>query len=319
MNVETRGQGGFPEGMLEDKIAVVTDSGKGMGREIAVLMAREGARLVIHDSGGPESGGRGCPSLAEEVAREIRDRGGHALSTSEPIASWAGAHRLIQTSLDHFGRVDILVNNVHIPVDHQGHTMLETKAEDWAAVLRGHLKSSFCCTRAALPYMRAQRQGCLIHFVSAAGLIGEVGQASCGAVSMAVAGFSRNVAIEMERYRVTSNCIAPIPLYKSVSAISQGTQKQEEGIQGIQERGPLDVAPLVVFLASESGRRLSGQIFGVRGREILLFSQSRIQRSIHNSEGWTVERLSGVLECAMRPHFTPMESSDAYFSWDPMI
>lgn len=309
------GHGAVGVGMLEGKVAAVTDSGEGMGREIALWMAREGARVVVNDSGGC---GRG-PSVAEEVAEEIRDSGGDALANSESAASWEGAHRLVQASLDHFGRIDILVNNVNTTHDHQGCMIFETSEEDWEVVLRSQLKATFCCTRAVLPHMRAQRQGRLIHFTSAAGLIGMVGRTSHGAVKMAIAGFSRNVAIEMERYQVTSNCIAPIACTQPVTVVPPAAAKLQKASENIREIVPTDVAPLTVFLASESARSLSGQIFGVRGSEIFLFSQPRIGRSIHNSQGWTVEGLTGILESAMRPHFTSMDTSDAYFSWDPMV
>jgi NAD(P)-dependent dehydrogenase (short-subunit alcohol dehydrogenase family) len=172
--------------------------------------------------------------------------------------------------------------------------------EEWERVALAHLKASFLCTRAALPCMRKQKQGRLIHFTSAEAVFGGEGHTHHGAVQMAVVGLSRNAAIEMERYDVTSNCIVPCSGPGSVS-------------------DPADVAPLAVFLASEDAQNLSGQIFGVRDKEIFLFSQPRIQRSIHNSQGWTVDRLCAMFESTMRPHFTPVDTAGSYFSWDSTV
>jgi NAD(P)-dependent dehydrogenase (short-subunit alcohol dehydrogenase family) len=194
--------------------------------------------------------------------------------------------------VDHFGRLDILVNSVNDDTSFQGTMISEIGREEWESVARGTLKAAFCCTRAALPHMRKQRQGRLIHLTSPEASIGRVGYTHHGALQMAVVGLSRNAAIEMERYGVTSNCI--------LSSTRPDSSSEPE-----------DVAPLVVFLGSDAAQNLSGQIFGVKDKEVSLFSQSRIQRSMHNSEGWTVERLSETFESTMGPFFTPLESSDS--------
>ena len=263
-------------GMLDGKVAVVTNSGVGMGRAIALLMAEEGARVVVHDS--------------EAVAEEIRDRGGETVPCPASVMSWEGSHELVQAAVDHFGRLDILVNSPNADAGFQGPMISEIGQEEWESVSRATLKAAFCCTRAALPHMRKQRHGRLIHFISPEAVIGREGYTHHGALEMAVVGLSRNAAIEMERYGVTSNCI--------VSSTRQDSPSEPE-----------DVAPLVVFLASDAAQNLTGQIFGVQGKEVSLFTQARIQRSIHNSEGWTVERLSETFESSMRPYFTPLESS----------
>jgi len=265
-------------GMLDGKVAVVTSCSAGMGRAIALLMADEGARVVVHDS--------------EAVAQEIRDRGGDAVACPASVMSWEGSQALLEVSVDHFGRLDILVNSVNDDTSFQGTMISEIGREEWESVARGTLKAAFCCTRAALPHMRKQRQGRLIHFTSPEAPIGRVGYTHHGALEMAVVGLSRNAAIEMERCGVTSNCIVTSTRRDSPS-----------------ERG--NVAPLVVFLASDAAQNLTGQIFGVQDKEVSLFSQARIQRSIHNSEGWTVERLSETFESTMGPYFTPIENWDS--------
>jgi NAD(P)-dependent dehydrogenase (short-subunit alcohol dehydrogenase family) len=275
-------------GMLDGKAAIVTNSGWGMGRTIALSMAAAGARVVVH---GPDA------SLAEGVVLEIAERGGVAVACSEPAMTWEGSHDLVLTAMDHFDRVDILVNGLNANIVPEGTMISEIRREEWESVQRDYLKAAFCATRAALPYMRKQKQGRLIHFVSAEAAIGGVGYAHHGAVQMAVAGLSRNAAIEMDRYRVTSNCIVTCNGSGSVS-------------------DPADAASLAGFLASDAAHRLSGQVFGVRENEIFLFSQPRIHRSIHNSRGWTVERLSAMFESTMRRDFTPLDTGDSYFSWN---
>jgi NAD(P)-dependent dehydrogenase (short-subunit alcohol dehydrogenase family) len=263
-------------GMLDGKVAIVTNSGAEIGRAIALSMVDEGARVVVHDS--------------EAVAQEIRDRGGETVACPASVISWEGSHALVQTALDAFGHLDILVNSPNADVGFGSAMISEIKKEEWELVHQATLKAAFLCTRAALPQMRKQRQGRLVHLVFPEALLGGMGHAHHGAAQMAVVGLSRNAAIEMERYHVTSNCIVPFR-YRDGSS------------------GPADVAPLVVFLASDAARKLTGQIFGVQGREVSLFSQARIQRSIHNSGGWTVERLCETFEPTMRPYFTPLEPS----------
>ncbi len=270
-------------GLLDGKVAVVTNSGTEVGQAIALLMADEGARLVVHDS--------------ETLAQEIRERGSEAVAFMVPVSSWEGSHDLVQTAVEHFGRLDMLVNNADHTTGIRDRLLSDMSKEEWEGVAKAQLKASFLCARAAAPQMRSQRQGRLIHFALPEALIGGTGRTHQGAAQMAVVGLSRNAAIELERYHVTSNCIVPC-----------------DGPGGGPE--PTDVAPLAVFLGSDAAEGISGQIFGVRAKEIFLFSQPRIQRSIHNSRGWTPERLSAIFETTMGPHFTPLESSDAYFSWD---
>lgn len=284
-------------GMLEGKVAVVTNAGRGMGRTIALRMAEEGARVVVQHCDDSAKPVEPNASLPGGVVREIKERGGDAVACTASVMTWEGSHDLMEAAMNRFGRLDILVNDVNHADAFPSRMIFDVPLEEWESIQRSCLKASFLCTRAALPCMRQQKQGRLIHFVSAQAVIGAVGQTHYGAAQMAVAGLSRNAAIEMERYGVTSNCI--------VLCSKPGSDTDPAGIPA-----------LAVFLASDAANSLSGQVFGVQDKEILLFSQPRIQRSMHNSQGWTVERLSAIFESTMKPHFTPLESSDAYFSWD---
>jgi len=301
---------------FENQVAVVTGAGRGIGREIARLLAEGGARVVVNDLGGSAAGEGADRSIAEQVAEEIRSRGNEAVANDDSVASWEGGRRVVEAALDRFGRIDILVNNAGILRDRMFFKMSE---EEWDTVLDVHLKGTVSCTRAAVPHMRAQNGGRLIHFTSTAGLIGNFGQANYGAAKMAIAGFSRNLAVEMHRYGVTSNCIAPFAWTRLIATIPTDTEEQRKRVEKIMRMTAADVAPLAGYLASPASAGVTGQIFGVRGKEIYLFSQPRVVRSVHHAQGWTVEGLSAVLEGTMKPHFTPMETSATYFSWDPLV
>jgi len=301
---------------FQNKVAVITGAGRGIGREIALLLAEGGARVVVNDLGSSAGGEGSDRSVSEQVAGEIRSRGGEAVSSTDSVASWEGGRRVVQAALDQFGRIDILINNAGILRDRMFFKMSE---EEWDSVLDVHLKGTVSCTRAAVPHMREQKGGRLIHFSSTAGLIGNFGQANYGAAKMAIAGFSRNLAIEMQKYGVTSNCIAPFAWTRLIATIPTDTEDQKKRVEKIMKMTAADVAPLAGFLASDAGANVTGQIFGVRGKEIYLFSQPRIVRSIHHADGWSVEGLSSMLEETMKSHFTPMETSASYFSWDPLV
>ncbi len=302
-------------GMIDGKVAVVTGAGQGIGREIALSMARAGAQVVVNDLGCSEYGEGNDPSVAQKVVDEIKNEGGEAAANTDSVASWQGAHQIIQTALDHFGRIDILVNNAGII---RNRICYKISREEWEDIQRVHLKGTFCCTRAAAPYMRKQKQGRLIHFTSTSGLIGTIGHTNYGTAKMAIAGLSRNVAIEMKHFKVTSNCIAPFAWSRMVASVPTKTEEAQKEVDRLKNVKAADVAPLAVYLASESSKNISGQIFGVRGKEIYLFSQPRIERSMHNSEGWTVGDIEKHLEPTLMNHFTPLETSAEYFSWEPM-
>lgn len=303
-------------GYLEGKVAVVTGAGRGIGREIALLMAREGARVVVNDLGGSDRGEGEDKGVAEQVAAEIRAAGGQAVSNPDSVASWDGAHRIIQTALDEFGRIDIVVNNAGIVRDRMIFKMSE---QEWDAVIGVHLKGTFNCIRAAAPHMREQNGGRFINFTSTSGLIGNLGQANYGAAKLGVVALSKITALDMKRYNVTSNCIAPFAWTRLIATIPTETEAQKKRVEKLMKMSPADVAPLAVFLAGDAAAGISGQVFGVRGKEIFLFSQPRIVRSLHKSDGWRIEDLSQMLEQTLKSHFSPLDTSPEYIGWDPLV
>lgn len=298
-------------GLLGGRAAVVTGAGWGLGSQIAFSMAYQGARVVVNDSIPPENG-----KGAEYLVKEIKAKGGEAVLNTDVAASWEGSQHIIQAALDTFGRVDVLVNTADILNDQ---IIASISEEQWKTVLNAYLKSAFCCTRAAAPHMQKQKRGSLIHCISSAGLVGAIGKAHHGSATMAMVGFSRNVAIEMQRYAVTSNCIAHLTVPPLSCATSHDGEVQRKRRKQEDTITLSEVASLAVFLASDAASTISGQILGVRGKEIFLFSQPRIVRSIHHSQGWTVDGLTRMLEPAMKHYFTPLETSDSCFSWDPMV
>jgi NAD(P)-dependent dehydrogenase (short-subunit alcohol dehydrogenase family) len=302
-------------GMLEGKVVVVTGAGRGIGREIALLMAGEGAKVVVNDLGGTESGAGDDRKVADEVVEDIKKAGGEAAANYDSVTSWEGGQRIIQTAIDSFGKLDVLVNNAGILRDR---IIFKMSDEEWDGVIKTHLYGTFYCTRAASVHFREQKSGRLIHFTSTAGLIGNVGQANYAAAKLGIAAFSKICALDLQRSNVTSNAISPFAWTRLIATIPTDTPEQKAKVDKLSKMSPADVAPLVCFLASDSAQNITGQIFGVRGKEVFLFSQPRIVRSIHDSEGWTPEKLEKMLEPTMKSHFMPLDYSGSYIGWDPL-
>jgi len=304
-------------GLLVNRVAVVTGAGRGIGRAIALQLAAKGAKVVVNDLGGSVQGEGRDPGVATAVTEEIRAAGGEAVANFDSVASFQGGQSIVHTALDSFGRLDILVNNAGILRDHFIWRMSE---KDWDEVVRVHLYGSFYCTRAALPGMQQQGWGRILFVTSTAGLIGSVAQSNYGAAKMGIVGLSRNLALEVQRYRITSNCIAPFAWTRIPASIPQATEDLAESVSRLfGGMKPETIGPLAAFLASESAAGVTGQIFGVRGKEIYLFDQPRIVRSLHRADGWTPAELARVLEPAFRPHLTPLDDSISYFTWKALL
>jgi len=300
--------------MLSGKVAVVTGAGNGIGAEIAKLMAKYGAKVVVNDAGVSASGEGRDPAVARAVVEQIQSAGGQAVASVRNVADWDDAHGIIKDAIDAFGRIDVVVNNAGILRDGLFHKM---SREDFDSVVDVNLRGVFYVSRAAAPHFKEQQSGCYVHMTSTSGLIGNLGQVNYGAAKLAVAGISKLIAIDMERFGVTSNAIAPFAWTRMVATIP-ATAENLKRLEVNRRLKPERIAPFVVALASEGGRQTSGQIFGVRNNEIYLFSQPRPIRTAHTAEGWTPETIVERVLPAFQPSYLPLVKSNQVFNWDPV-
>ena len=301
--------------LLEDKVALITGGGRGVGRGIALAMAEAGARIVVNDIGATLDGRPGNEQPAHEVVAQIEKMGGEAIVDGGSVSDWGAAHRMVEAALDVFGRIDIVVNNAGILRDTMFHRMSEPDFDDVIAV---HLKGGFNVSRAAAPHFKAQGSGCYVHMTSTSGLIGNFGQANYSAAKLGIVGLSKSIALDMQRFGVRSNAVAPFAWTRMIDSIPNETDEQKKRVDGLKKLVPERVAPFVVGLCADAASDVSGQIFGVRNNEIYLFSQPRPIRSAHCGEGWTAQ---GVLDTALpmlRAGFFGLERSSDVFTWDPV-
>lgn len=301
--------------IVAGKVAIVTGAGRGIGRGIALLLAQEGARVVVCDIGASLDGAGTDIGPAQAVVDEIKKAGGAAIASTLSISEPANAEKIIAAALGQFGRVDVLVNNAGILRDRIFHRM---SWSDWSDVIDVHLHGSFAMSRACATHFREQNSGSFVHMTSTSGLVGNFGQANYMAAKMAIVGLSRGIALDMARFNVRSNCIAPFAWTRMIDSIPAETEQEKARVARIREMTPEKIAPLTVYLASDRAEGITGQIFSVRNNEIYLFNQNRPIRTLHRSDGWTPEKLDAQLKGAFGPSFTPLERSGDVFSWDPV-
>ena len=287
---------------LEGKVAIVTGAGRGVGRGVAKLMAEEGAKVVVVDPGVNVDGSGFDQSIAEVVAGEIRDGGGTAVACAESVATMSGGEQIVQTAIDNFGRLDIVVCCAGILRDRMVFNMTE---QEWDDVIAVHLKGTFTVVKHACILFRQQRSGRIVTFTSESGLIGNSGQANYGAAKSGIAGMTKVLAKDMGRYGVTANAIAPRATTRMIGSIPDsaaeirarggvaslsGSDTPESNIRNLDPEG---IAPFVCYLASDYAGNINGQTFLVYGDTVSLVSQPRPERAIWNENGhWEMDELS---------------------------
>ena len=299
--------------MLEGKVALVTGAGGGIGRAIALVMAENGAQVVVNDLGAAVDGSGNDQTKAQQVVAEINSKHGQgtAVANGDSVADWDAAQRMVKTAVDSFGKIDIVVNNAGILRDTIFHRMTP---EEFDAVVKVHLYGAFYVSRAAIPFMRAQEGGAFIHMTSTSGLIGSVGQVNYAAAKLGIAGMSRGIAGDAARYKVRSNCIGPHAFSRMIETVPGQSEEQLKARAAMTR--PDQVAQLAAFLGCDAAAGISGQIFGARGNEIYLYNQPRPIRTIHRGDGWSVSSLADTIPNAWKSSFTPLERTRDGYPYD---
>tara|TARA_R110000787_G_scaffold71794_9_gene159928 strand:+ start:13617 stop:14534 length:918 start_codon:yes stop_codon:yes gene_type:complete len=304
-------------GVLDGKVVLVTGGGNGIGRETALLAAREGAKVVVNDLGGSLTGGdEGDAGPAEKVAAEIRAAGGEAVSNSESVTDMKAVQGMVEQAKDTYGTLDSIINPAGILRDGMFHKMSES---DWDSVIDVHLRGSFNVTRAAVELFREKESGSFVLFTSTSGIIGNIGQANYAAAKMGIVGLSRIIAMEGERKNIRSNVIAPFAWTRMIASIPVKDEAGAQRVERIKNSMRADqVAQLAIALCADKAKTVSGQIFIVRGNEVILCDQPRPIKSVARMEGWTPESIIDQAFPAMEGSFFGLGASASVFPYDPV-
>ena len=300
---------------VKDKVVLVTGAGGGIGRDFALALGREGAKVIVNDVGASVQGQGSDTSRAHGVVDEIVAAGGQAVANSDSVADWDAAHRMVTQAVDTYGRIDAVINNAGILRDRFFFNM---SLDEWRAVIDVHLNGSFYVSRAAAPHFKSQHSGSYIHMVSTSGLIGNLGQANYSAAKLGLVALSKSIAMDMAKFNVRSNCISPFAWSRMIGSIPAETDEQKARVARLKGMETAKIAPLAVYLASDAAADVSGQVFAVRANEIFLMSQSRPLRSVHTAEGWTPQTVADRAIPAMRSNFYKLDRSQDVFDWDPV-
>jgi len=292
-------------GILDGKVVLVTGGGNGIGRDCALIAAKEGAKVLVNDLGGGLAGGdEGSAGPAEAVANVIRAAGGEAASNSESVTNLAAVHGMVEQAIKTFGGLHAVINPAGILRDGMFHKMSE---QDWDRVIEVHLKGSFNVARASIEHFRDQNDGAYVFFTSTSGLLGNIGQTNYGAAKMGIAGLSRIIAMEGARNNVRSNALAPVAWTRMTQSVpvkdEAAAARRQQMAQAIRADQP---ARLAVALVSEAAKSVSGQIFGASGENIILYSQPRPIETLTKPEGWTPSTIISEAFAKMESKFFPL-------------
>ena len=288
--------------LLKDKVAIVTGSGRGVGKGVALQMAAEGAKVVVVDPGVNLDGSGADQSVAQQVVDEIKAAGGEGIACMESVATMEGGEKIVQTAIDAYGQLDIVVTCAGILRDRMIFNMSEG---EWDDVIAVHLKGTFSVVKHACILFRQQRSGRVITFSSTSGLYGNSGQANYGAAKDGIAGFTRVVARDMGRYGVTANSIAPSAATRMIGSVPDEARdlRASRGMTGgnVGElRGqPEDIAPFVTWLASDEAAQVNGHIFYVTAGLVSLLNEPEPVRTMHKEGRWTIEEIIRVFPATL--------------------
>jgi NAD(P)-dependent dehydrogenase (short-subunit alcohol dehydrogenase family) len=282
--------------LCEGRVVIVTGAGRGIGREHALAFAREGAAVVVNDLGTSLSGDAAASGVTGEVVEEIRRAGGRAIANADDVADFAAAERLVAAAIEHFGRLDVVVNNAGFVRDRMFANISES---EWDAVLRVHLKGHFCVSRHACTYWRERAKAGeavdarIINTSSGAGLLGSVGQGAYSTAKAGILGLTLVQAAELGRYGITANAIAPAARTRMTEQTFADAMKQPE--QGFDAMHAANIAPLVVWLGSAEARHVTGRVFEIQGGELCLFDGHQRGPSARKDARWEPSELGAVV------------------------
>ena len=276
---------------LKDKVAIITGAGRGIGKESALFLAKEGAKVLVNDLGANPDGS-GEDKIADEVVEEITSLGGEALANYESVDSYEGGKNIFESALNEFGAVDILVNNAGILRDK---TLFNMDESDWDAIMAVHLKGHFNCTQPFVRYIReTNRLNCkIINMSSVSGLIGNFGQTNYGAAKAGIAGFSRSLSMEMAKYKCSVNTISPGAATRLTIDLMKAAGREVD--ENDWKQGPQQIAPVIAWLSSEEANEITNQIFHISQGNVGIMQQPAVIKSIKSDDIWDLDKLNMVM------------------------
>ena len=277
--------------ILKDKVAIITGAGRVIGKETALILAKEGAKVLVNDLGANPDGS-GEEKIADEVVKEIIDLGGKAIANYESVDSFDGGQNIFNSALSEFGAVDILINNAGILRDK---TLFNMEESDWDAIMAVHLKGHFNCTKPFVCYIReTNRLNCkIINMSSVSGLIGNFGQTNYGAAKAGIAGFSRSLSMEMAKYKCTVNTISPGAATRLTIDLMKAAGREVD--ESDWKQGPQQIAPVITWLCSEEANEVTNQIFHISQGNVGIMQQPAVIKSYKSDDIWSLEKLNNVM------------------------